>query len=138
MALSLHEDQYGLSHRLNLDQLVPLSHLVRDFTGVALASNKPVGGANIFTTEAGIHQDGLLKNPDTYLPFLPEQVGAEGIRLTIGRHSGRRAVAYQLELLGCEADDGDVDRVLEAIKQLPSNETIDDARLIQVLEKSRS
>jgi 2-isopropylmalate synthase len=138
MALSLHQDQYCRSHGLHLEQLVPLSQLVRDLTGVPLAPNKPIGGENIFTTEAGIHQDGLLKNPETYLPFPPEQVGVDGIRLTIGRHSGRRAVAHRLEELGCHADQTDVNRVLERIKQLPSSEIIDNARLIQLFEDDGS
>jgi 2-isopropylmalate synthase len=100
MALALHADQYGCTSRIDTEQLVPLCKLVAELTGIPLPRNKPVAGANIFATEAGIHQDGLLKNPDTYLPFRPERVGAEGIQLVLGRHSGRRAVAHRLEELG--------------------------------------
>ena len=92
---------------------------------------KPVAGKNIFATEAGIHQDGLLKNPDTYLPFRPERVGAEGLKLILGRHSGRRAVAHRLKELGLEASDEQVEKVLEAIKTLPKGQTVEDDWLKQ-------
>ncbi len=138
MAVSLHADQYGRKHRLKLDQLVPLSHLVRELTGVPFAPNKPVGGENIFATEAGIHQDGLLKNPEIYLPFLPEVVGAKGIRLVLGRHSGRRAVAYHLEQLGIETTDDEVLSVLERMKRLPAGDVVDDPKLLSLLAQTRA
>ena len=80
---------------------------------------KPIGGANIFATEAGIHQDGLLKNPDTYLPYRPEKVGASGIQLVLGRHSGRRAVAERLVELGIDSSEPTVLKVIDGIKRLP-------------------
>ncbi|MFM7055608.1 MAG: pyruvate carboxyltransferase, partial [Planctomycetota bacterium] len=91
MALTLHTEQYDRRHRIDTTQLAPLCLLVAQLTGVMIPRMKPVGGANIFATEAGIHQDGLFKNPDTYLPFRPETVGGGEISLVLGRHSGRRA-----------------------------------------------
>ena len=129
MALVLHADEFGRTAKIDTTQLAPLCQLVAELTGIPLSANKPVGGANIFATEAGIHQDGLLKNPDTYLPYRPERVGAEGIRLVIGRHSGRRAVAHRLQELGVPLADEQVLEVLEAIKRLPKGATIDDATL---------
>jgi 2-isopropylmalate synthase len=126
MALELHHDQYGRRGKLDVSQLVPLCHLVQQLTGIRMAPNKPVCGETIFATEAGIHQDGLLKNPDTYLPFRPEKVGAKGIRLVLGRHSGRRAVAHRLTELQLDADDAGVQRVLSRIKHLPKGVMIDD------------
>jgi 2-isopropylmalate synthase len=129
MALVLHADEFGRTAKIDTTKLAPLCRLVAELTGIPLSANKPVGGANIFATEAGIHQDGLLKNPDTYLPYRPERVGAEGIRLVIGRHSGRRAVAHRLQELGLPLPDGQVLAVLEAIKRLPKGTTVDDATL---------
>ncbi len=126
MALTLHQDQYGVTAKIDTSKLYPLSQLVSELTGVPLAPTKPIGGENIFATEAGIHQDGLLKNPDTYLPYRPEQVGAPGIRLVLGRHSGRSAVAHRLEELGLDLDDDGVMSVLEGIKQTPKGTSIDD------------
>ncbi|MBW3541576.1 MAG: 2-isopropylmalate synthase [Planctomycetes bacterium] len=129
MALTLHEDEFGRPAKIDTTKLAPLCRLVAELTGIGLTPNKPVGGANIFATEAGIHQDGLLKNPDTYLPYRPEQVGADGVRLVIGRHSGRRAVAHRLDELGVILDDDGVLAVLEAIKRLPKDRAIDDDTL---------
>ncbi len=132
MALDLNFDQYGRRAKIDTKQLVPLCHLVQRLTGIRHAPNKPVCGETIFATEAGIHQDGLLKNPDTYLPFRPERVGADGIHLVLGRHSGRRAVAHRLETLGLPSTEADVARILERIKDLPKGVMLDDDRLRQL------
>jgi 2-isopropylmalate synthase len=132
MALDLHFDQYRRRAKIDTKQLVPVCDLVQRLTGIKPAPNKPVCGQTIFATEAGIHQDGLLKNPDTYLPFRPERVGAAGINLVLGRHSGRRAVAHRLEELGLPSDDEAVARMLDRIKQLPKGTMLDDSLLRQL------
>lgn len=129
MALTLHHDQYGRTAHIDTTKLVSLSHLVTELTGIRMAPNKPVSGRTIFATEAGIHQDGLLKNLDTYLPFRPETVGANGVELVLGRHSGRRAVAHRLEQLNLSSTDAVVQRVLDGIKEVPKGTIIDDALL---------
>ena len=132
MALALHEDQYGVKIKIDTTRLYELTQLVAELTGIGLSPMKPVGGDNIFATEAGIHQDGLLKNPDTYLPFRPEKVGAKGIRLVLGRHSGRRAVAHRLHELGIELSDEQVLAVLDGIKEVPKGVSIDDDLLAEL------
>ncbi|GDY08326.1 MAG: 2-isopropylmalate synthase [Planctomycetota bacterium] len=131
IALALHPDQYGVEFKLDTTKLHALCQLVSELTNLPLARNKPVGGENIFATEAGIHQDGLLKNPDTYLPYRPEKVGASGLTLVIGRHSGRRAVAHRLHELGYELSEEQVLAVLQAIKEVPKDERITDEFLKQ-------
>lgn len=126
LAMSLNPQEYGVPDRLDLTQLAPLCRLVAELTGVPIPVNKPVAGRNVFATEAGIHQDGLLKNPDTYLPYRPEKVGAAGIELILGRHSGSSAVAKRLQELGLTHDEGMVLRVLEAIKSLPKGAVVTD------------
>ncbi|MEZ6122097.1 MAG: pyruvate carboxyltransferase [Planctomycetaceae bacterium] len=134
MALTLNQDQYRRRCRIDTTKLAPLCGLVEELTGVALPRMKPIGGKNIFATEAGIHQDGLLKNPDTYLPFRPEAVGADGIHLVLGRHSGRRAVAHRLQQLGFQPDDATVAAVADAIKIQPKGTVIDDPMLLTLLQ----
>ncbi|MFN0050866.1 MAG: pyruvate carboxyltransferase [Planctomycetales bacterium] len=129
VALTLHQDQYGREAQIDTTKLVALSHLVAELTGIRLAPNKPISGRTIFATEAGIHQDGLLKNLDTYLPFRPELVGAQGVEFVLGRHSGRRAVVHRLEQLGLSATEELVERILEEIKQSPKGTLIDESRL---------
>ncbi len=135
IALALHPEQYGVEFKLDTTKLHGLCRLVSELTGLPMARNKPVGGENIFATEAGIHQDGLLKNPDTYLPYRPEKVGASGLTLVIGRHSGRRAVAHRLHELGCELSEDQVLAVLQAIKDVPKDERITDELLKQFAQR---
>ncbi len=129
MALALHQDQYCRKFSIDTTKLAPLCHLVAELTGVAISRMKPIGGANIFATEAGIHQDGLLKNPDTYLPYRPEVVGGGDIQLVLGRHSGRRAVAHRLSELNLPATEEEVAAIVNLIKQQPKGTVIDDAML---------
>lgn len=132
MALAMHPDQYQRKFRIDTTKLAPLCQLVAELTGVRIPRMKPIGGKNIFATEAGIHQDGLLKNPDTYLPFRPERVGAAGIQLVLGRHCGRRAVAHRLTELNLPADDATVANVIERIKAQPKGAVIDDESLRRI------
>lgn len=132
MALAMHADQYGRSIKIDTTKLVPLCHLVAELTGIPMTANKPIGGRTVFATEAGIHQDGLLKHPDTYLPFRPEVVGADRIELVLGRHSGRGAVLHRLQLLGVANAEQAVPRVLEGIKKLPKGTIIDDPLLVKL------
>lgn len=137
MALALHKDQYERKFSIDTTKLAPLCRLVAELTGVTISRMKPIGGANIFATEAGIHQDGLLKNPDTYLPFRPELVGGGDIQLVLGRHSGRRAVAHRLTELNLSATEDDVAFMINLIKQQPKGTVIDDAMLQSWAAKSR-
>ncbi len=136
IALALHPEQYGVDFKLDLSKLHGLCQLVAELTGLPLARNKPVGGENIFATEAGIHQDGLLKNPDTYLPYRPERVGASGLTLVIGRHSGRRAVAHRLQELGHELSEDQLNVVMQAIKQAPKSQRITNELLKQFVRQA--
>jgi 2-isopropylmalate synthase len=132
MALTVHQDQYGRTAKIDTTKLVPLCQLVAELTGIRMAPNKPIAGETIFATEAGIHQDGLLKNIDTYLPFRPERVGVTGVKLVLGRHSGRRAVAHRLEELGLKCTENQVSEVLDRIKQLPKGTILDDEVLLRI------
>ena len=126
MALTLHGDQYKRTPKIDTTKLASLCRLVAELTGIPLSPMKPIGGANIFATEAGIHQDGLLKNPDTYLPYRPELVGESEVKLVLGRHSGRTAVAHRLEAIGVTSNESLVLDVLDGIKRLPKGTIIND------------
>jgi 2-isopropylmalate synthase len=132
LAMAMHPDEFGAPDTLDLTKLGPVCKLVAELTGVPLPVNKPLVGANVFATEAGVHQDGLLKNPDTYLPYRPELIGGDPIRLVLGRHSGRRAVQSRLAELGQTVNEDQAIRVLEFIKRLPKGEPVTDERLLQM------
>ena len=129
LALHLCRDQYGRTHGVRLDRLAPLCGLVSARTGVPLSPMKPVAGANVWATEAGIHQDGLLKHPDTYLPYRPELVGGPPVHLVLGRHSGGAAAAGRLRELGLPDDPDTVARVLAGLKALPKGDAVTDGRV---------
>jgi 2-isopropylmalate synthase len=135
--MALHPDEFGTPDTLDLTKLEPLCRLVSDLTGIPVPANKAVGGANVFATEAGVHQDGLLKSPDTYLPYRPEVVGCEGLRLVLGRHSGRRAVASRLAELGIPVTEEQALQILESIKRLPKSVEVTDDRLRQLARDVR-
>jgi len=120
MALKLHPDQYRVACGVDPQKLRQLSRLVARLTGFTPPANKPVVGDGLFVTESGVHQDGLLKDPASYLPFLPEEVGAEPIHLVLGKHSGRRAVHHRMEQIGLLLSDEQVQRVVEHLKRCPA------------------
>jgi 2-isopropylmalate synthase len=80
--------------------LTATSALLSETVGVPVPPNKAIVGANAFAHEAGIHQDGILKNPLTYEILRPESVGAAGSRLVVGKHSGTRGVDARCRALG--------------------------------------
>ena len=129
VALELNREQYGRTHKLDLSKLAPLGALVSELTGVPVSPMKPVYGANVWATEAGIHQDGFLKHPDTYLPYRPELVGGPPVHLVLGRHSGRGAVKARLRDLGLPDDDATAARVLAGLKAAPKGERAMDERV---------
>lgn len=101
VALAVRGDRLGAATNLQLEKIYATSRLLSAITGVAVPPNKAVVGANAFAHEAGIHQDGILKNPLTYEIIPPEAIGIPARRLVIGKHSGRNALRVRLEELGC-------------------------------------
>jgi 2-isopropylmalate synthase len=101
MALHTRKDFFGgLVPRVDTKQIVPTSKLVSHLTGIIVQPNKAIVGANAFAHEAGIHQDGMLKNRDTYEIMTPQSVGLEMSRLVLGKHSGRAGFTARLNELG--------------------------------------
>ncbi|MCL4156328.1 UNVERIFIED_CONTAM: hypothetical protein GTU68_054005 [Idotea baltica] len=138
IAMDLNPEEFGPLEKFKLTEMTRVSQLVAELTGIPLPINKPVTGPNVFATEAGIHQDGLLKNPDTYLPYRPERVGQQKIHLVLGRHSGRSAVSHRLQELNLPNDKHSVNYVLDAIKTLPKGTMITDVVLEQMLNEKNA
>jgi 2-isopropylmalate synthase len=119
MAITVHPDEFPVKCRVRTQELYELSKLVARLTGVEPAPAKAVIGGNVFRTEAGVHQDGVLKDPSVYLPYLPEQIGAPSVELVLGKHSGRRAVAHRAAEVGRSLSDAEVNQVLQYLKDRP-------------------
>ncbi|MBK7972166.1 MAG: 2-isopropylmalate synthase [Deltaproteobacteria bacterium] len=100
MALRTRKDVFGVETRIQTEQIYSSSRLLTQITGVAVPPNKAIVGANAFAHEAGIHQDGVLKEKLTYEIMTPQSVGVPTNRLVLGKHSGRHAFRERLRELG--------------------------------------
>jgi len=101
MALRTRPDCFGNADtRVNAQELLAASQLVSRLTSIPVQPNKAVVGANAFAHEAGIHQDGMLKNPLTYEIMTPQSVGWTDTKLVLGKHSGRHGLDARLRQMG--------------------------------------
>jgi 2-isopropylmalate synthase len=108
----------GVQHDLNIKEIVRTSRLVSMTTGYGVQPNKAVVGASAFAHESGIHQHGVLSNAATYEIMDPLEIGLEGNRLVLGKHSGRHAFVDALEKIGLTVDVELVDRAFARFKDL--------------------
>ncbi len=100
MALHTRPQTFNLNSHIDTTQITRTSRMVSAYTGMVVQPNKAIVGANAFAHEAGIHQDGMLKNQQTYEIMRPETVGLTESRLVLGKHSGRHAFRVRLEDMG--------------------------------------
>jgi 2-isopropylmalate synthase len=118
MALRTRQDHFGFRTGIDTTRIYATSRLVSMVTGSAVQPNKAIVGRNAFAHEAGIHQDGVLKNCETYEIMCPEWVGVPENSLVLGKHSGRHAFRRRLEDLGLPVDDSHVEELFVAFKRL--------------------
>jgi 2-isopropylmalate synthase len=138
VALHIRQNHYHVNTNLHLEKLYPTSRLLSTITGVAVTPNKAVVGSNAFAHEAGIHQDGILKNPLTYEIILPESVGVPARRLVLGKHSGRNAFRSRLADLGYETTPVELAECYRlAIEQADTEKEITDRDLIDIIHLVR-
>jgi 2-isopropylmalate synthase len=100
MALRTRKDFYGITTRIDTTQISKASYLVKNITGMTVQPNKAIVGANAFAHESGIHQDGVIKNRETYEIMTPQSIGLESNRMVLGRHSGRAGFKDRIIRLG--------------------------------------
>ena len=100
MALRVRKDILDIDTRIDSRQLHSASRLVSQVTGVKVQPNKAIVGDNAFAHESGIHQHGIIENPETYEIMSPESVGIPKTRIVLGKHSGRHAFKERLRELG--------------------------------------
>jgi len=118
MALYVRKAKAGLTTNIDTTQIARTSRLVTSITGIQVQPNKAIVGANAFAHEAGIHQDGMLKNAETYEIMRPETVGLTQSRLVLGKHSGRHAFQVRLQELGHPLEGEALDKTFKAFKAL--------------------
>ena len=118
VALAVRKESFGVTTGIRLEELFPASRMLSEITGAAVAPNKAVVGANAFAHEAGIHQDGIIKNPLTYEIISPQTVGVPARSLVLGKHSGRNALRMSLRDLGYEPSDTELAEVYRRVTAL--------------------
>ena len=138
VALHVRQNHYNVNLNVKLELLYPASRMLSRITGVSVPPNKAVVGANAFAHEAGIHQDGILKNPLTYEIIVPEKVGVPSRKLVLGKHSGRNAFRARFADLGFEVSDTELAECYRlAIARADEEKEISDRDLITIIHQVR-
>ena len=139
VVLRVRPDQYPYQTGIVTEQLFPTSQMLSEVTGVAVQPNKAIIGRNAFAHAAGIHQDGMLKNPLTYEIITPQSVGVPDSTLVLGKHSGRHALGRRYEKLGYQFDRRELDDVYRRFVLLADEiKTVHDHHLLELVrEKSK-
>ena len=133
----------GLYTNIKTQKLNPMSRLVSDTMRMPVQPNKAIVGSNAFAHSSGIHQDGFLKDSQTYEIITPEEVGADGSKIVLTARSGRSALAYRLLKLGYEYNRNDIDvldkeflKLADIHKEIKEEHLIDLAKQYQSTEAS--
>jgi 2-isopropylmalate synthase len=138
MAMRVRPDRYRYETAVVSEQLFPASHLLCELTGASVQANKAITGRNAFAHEAGIHQDGMLKNPLTYEIMTPQSVGVPDSRLVLGKHSGRHALAMRCEQMGFQFDRRELDEIYRKFVVLADKiKHVEEHHLVELIQETR-
>jgi 2-isopropylmalate synthase len=124
MTTRVRADRLPFATGIDTKQIFAASQMLSNVTGEGVQSNKAIVGRNAFAHEAGIHQDGMLKDRRTYEIMRPEDVGVQQATLVLGKHSGRHAVQRRCELIGITLDRRELDSVYRAVIEHADREKI--------------
>ena len=135
MALKTRSDIYGCATNIRTPEICRVSRLVSKYTGFVVPPNKAIVGGNAFRHEAGIHQDGILKERSTYEIMRPEDVGFVGTGLVLGKHSGRHAFKDRLKSLGIDLKPQELDKAFARFKSVADKKKhVFDEDLVAIVE----
>ncbi|WP_424939226.1 2-isopropylmalate synthase [Aliiroseovarius sp. S253] len=118
MALKVRNDIMPYQTQIDTTKIMNISRRVAQVSGFAVQYNKAIVGKNAFAHESGIHQDGMLKNPENFEIMRPEDIGLAGTSLPLGKHSGRAALKAKLNDLGFDVGDNQLKDVFVRFKDL--------------------
>jgi 2-isopropylmalate synthase len=118
MALKVRHDIMPYTTKIDTRKIMNISRRVATVSGFAVQFNKAIVGKNAFAHESGIHQDGMLKNRETFEVMKPEDVGLAGTSLPLGKHSGRAALRAKLAELGFDLADNQLNDIFVRFKDL--------------------
>jgi 2-isopropylmalate synthase len=139
MASRVRADRLPFETGINTQGIYSTSQMLTALTGEPVQANKAIVGRNAFAHEAGIHQDGMLKDRRTYEIMRPEDVGVPATTLVLGKHSGRHALQHRAEELGATLTRLEVDRLYRRVVALAdAQKTVSDAELLQMIAALRA
>jgi 2-isopropylmalate synthase len=118
MSIYTRRDGYGVENKINTREFSATSRLVSRITGVTVPDYKPIVGANAFNHASGIHQDGVLKDRETYEIIQPEAIGVPQNMISLTARSGRHALKFRLEELGYQIEGAKLDEIYQSFLQL--------------------
>ena len=118
MAIATRKDFFKFRTDIITKEIYKTSRMVSHLTGIPVQPNKAIVGANAFAHEAGIHQDGVLKEPTTYEIMRAETIGLKTSKLVLGKHSGRHAFRDRLEELGYRLSEEELEKAFQEFKKL--------------------
>jgi 2-isopropylmalate synthase len=135
MAMRVRPDRYAYETGVASEHLYSSSRMLAEITRVPVQPNKAIIGRNAFAHEAGIHQDGMLKNPLTYEIMTPQSVGVPDSRLVLGKHSGRHALALRCEQLGHQFERRELDEIYRRFVVLADRiKKVQDSHLLELIQ----
>ncbi|HEY7616741.1 MAG TPA: hypothetical protein VH744_08055, partial [Terriglobales bacterium] len=138
MAIRVRPERFPYETAVVSEQLFPASQLLTEITKVPVQPNKAIIGRNAFAHEAGIHQDGMLKNPLTYEIMTPQSVGVPDSQLVLGKHSGRHALGLRCEKLGHSFDRRELDEIYRRFVVLADRiKKVEDHHLLQLIREGK-
>jgi len=138
MAIRVRPDRYAYETGVVSEQLFSASQLLGEITGVPVQPNKAIIGRNAFAHEAGIHQDGMLKNPLTYEIMTPQSVGVPDSRLVLGKHSGRHALGLRCEQLGYHFERRELDEIYRRFVVMADQiKHVQDHHLLELIQETQ-
>jgi 2-isopropylmalate synthase len=139
MSLRTRKDSYKFDTNIKSEYIYQLSKTLVNFTGIHVQPNKAIVGENAFAHEAGIHQDGMIKNRTTYEIMKPESIGRQKSTLVLGRHSGKHGLAARLKELGYTIGKKDFDKVYERFVEVADKKReVFDEDLFALIEEELS
>jgi len=134
MAMRVRPDRFAYETGVVGEQIFAASQMLSEITGVPVQPNKAITGRNAFAHEAGIHQDGVLKNPLTYEIMTPQSVGVPDSKLVLGKHSGRHALGIRCEQLGYQFDRRALDDIYRRFVRLADKiKHVEDHHLLELI-----
>jgi 2-isopropylmalate synthase len=134
MAMRVRPDRFPYETNVVGEQIFAASQMLGEITGVPVQPNKAITGRNAFAHEAGIHQDGMLKNPLTYEIMTPKSVGVPDSKLVLGKHSGRHALRIRCEQLGYQFDRRALDDIYRRFVRLADKiKHVEDHHLLELI-----